>query len=137
MGSRDLTGHKAGWTETANGSGSSTITATHALEAGKRHYVLGIACSMNTTVNDHETMGVSIKDDSTTILLLDGASGGTTANQDSPGDGPRAYASQPLIINFDDPIEIGSGNPVSIEVDPSGSYSTRTCANIWGFTLDG
>ena len=128
MGSRDLTGHKAGWTETANGSGSSTITATHALAAGKRHYVLGIACSMNTTGQDSEMMGVSLKDDTTTILLVDGVSGSAGANRDT---------SQPLVINFDDPIEIGSGNPVSIEVDPSGSYSTRTCANIWGFTLDG
>ena len=136
MGQRDLTGHKAGWTETANGSGGATITATHALEAGKRHYVLGIAVSMNTALQDSETMSVSLIDVSTTILLLDGVSGGTSPTA-RPGDGPTSYSSQPLIINFDDPIEIGSGNPVSIEVDPSSSYSSRTCANIWGFTLDG
>jgi len=134
MGQRDLTAHTAAWIETDNDTSGGTAEAIHAGESGKKHYVLGIAVSGTTGVDPNEEIAVSLKDDSTVKLLVDAI---TTGRAGVSGGATPFSGVQPFVITFDDPIEITSGNPCSVEADPSSTSSDRICANIWGFTLDG
>ena len=112
------------WTESSESTGASTATATHAAEAGKSHYLAGFAVSSNEGGGNSGTVKIEIKDDTGAIITF------KTLNQDIADDAPSGQA---IVHSFASPIQIDEGNPCSIVVTPSGSFS-ETYANLWGFT---
>ena len=122
----------ATWTVTATGSGASTITATKAAEADKTHFLCGFCVSTDfLTSYDPETSRVLIKDGTDIIFQTSIGASAHRAQTNIHANGPG-----PVIVNFSTPIQITEGALVSISVNPSGSNSAGTDANIWGFTND-
>ena len=119
------------WTETGTASGGTTLTVTKAAGgAGTTHFLCGLCCSMDFgTSYDPGTAGVLVKDGTTVIFQV--SCGATSQKAESY----KAHGgSGPLVVNFTHPIQITEDALVSIVVDPSGSNSLKTDANLWGFT---
>ena len=112
------------WTESAESSGTSAATATHAAEANKSHYITGFAVSSNDTGGVSGVVKIEILDDTTTIIAV------RVLNQDIADSAP---AGQAAIHSFSSPIQITEGEPCSIEVKGAAA-SSETYVNLWGFT---
>ena len=129
----------ATWTETASATGGSTVTASHAAEAGKTHYLCGliVSCDMG-QAQPPETVEVQVRDGPVfggiDIMEFRFTSGSqkldTTSN--------ATYASPtggPVVINFAHPIRITEGNLVNCSADPQDTTdAVETNVTIWGFT---
>jgi len=101
--------------------------AEHAAEAGEAHYVTGIMASMKYSGSAQPG----------TVKLYDGTSSAGTviAIYAIQGHAP-SYAGNSLAITFPHPIQITTGNAVTVTITPdSTSNNTAMDAVIMGFTL--
>lgn len=127
-GEQSLPGFVATWTETATGT-SSPVTATHAAESGKSHYLCGVAFSCQ-SVEDQETdeMTAEIKDGTTSKLKI------SFGSHSVGTDASNVFSDGHVIMhNFPAPILITENALVSLTVTGGDNYAAGY-ASIWGFS---
>ena len=127
-GEQALPGFIATWTETTN-SNSGSAVASHAAEAGRSHYLCGIAFSCQSQ-EDGET-------DEMTAEILDGTTSKFKISFGSHSVGTDATNvfsdGQVIVHNFTTPILITENALVSLTVAGNLNYA-RAYASIWGFS---
>ena len=124
-----LSNFLSSWSETATGSGSSTVSASHAAESDRAHYICGFVVSADFGAAAPESLEVK---------LVEGPLIGSTTLMQFTVSGVSQLADQatgaPFSITFANPLKITDDLAIKITVNPSGSAAVKTDANLWGFT---
>ena len=118
------------WNVHATGSGSSTVTATKSAVGSDSHYICGLTASVDVGAEDAESVKVSLTQGTAGMgdsIIYQFSFLAVSTKVNFAGGGP-------VVITFDSPFFIAASVNVNLKVDPSGSNSDLTDANLWGFT---